>query len=81
MVSGYNTGKFTDTAVSRFILIAIGAAVSLGINVGIYPIWAGQDLHNLVAKNFIGVAKSLEGMKLQPRKPTIYSIFFSCCVI
>lgn len=60
MVSGYNTGKFTDTAVSRFILIAIGAAVSLGINVGIYPIWAGQDLHNLVAKNFIGVAKSLE---------------------
>ncbi|XP_015643408.1 aluminum-activated malate transporter 9 isoform X2 [Oryza sativa Japonica Group] len=61
MVSGYNTGKFTDTAVSRFILIAIGAAVSLGINVGIYPIWAGQDLHNLVAKNFIGVAKSLEG--------------------
>lgn len=77
MVSGYNTGKFTDTAVSRFILIAIGAAVSLGINVGIYPIWAGQDLHNLVAKNFIGVAKSLEGMKLQPRKPTIYSIFFS----
>ncbi|XP_020399404.1 aluminum-activated malate transporter 9-like isoform X1 [Zea mays] len=61
MVSGYNTGKFTDTATSRFILIAIGAAVSLGINVGIYPIWAGEDLHNLIAKNFTGVAKSLEG--------------------
>jgi uncharacterized membrane protein YccC len=63
MVSGYNTGKFTDTAVSRFVLIAIGAAVSLGINIGIYPIWAGEDLHNLIAKNFAGVAKSIEGIE------------------
>jgi uncharacterized membrane protein YccC len=62
MVSGYNTGKFTDTAVSRFVLIALGAAVSLGINIGIYPIWSGEDLHNLIAKNFAGVAKSLEGI-------------------
>ncbi|KAL6010226.1 hypothetical protein ACLOJK_000657 [Asimina triloba] len=61
MMSGYRTREFIETVVSRSVLIAVGAAVSLAVNVFICPIWSGEDLHNSVMKNFTGVASSLEG--------------------
>ena len=36
IVSGYRSGEFVETAVDRFLLIALGAAVALGVNVILY---------------------------------------------
>ena len=60
--SGSKTRDFSHVTVTQFLLIAMGATVSLAVNACIYPIWAGEDLHKLIVKNFTNVADSIEGI-------------------
>lgn len=61
MLAGNRTKSYTEAALTRLILIALGAGVCLLVNIFIYPIWAGEDLHRLVVKNFKDLAAALEG--------------------
>lgn len=53
----------------RMSTIAIGCTLCFAINVIVFPVWAGDDLHNSILRNMEGLAESLEG-KLQ-QEPTI----------
>ncbi|KAF7021849.1 hypothetical protein CFC21_034732 [Triticum aestivum] len=60
IVSGYRMGNPIRTAMDRLCSIAIGALIAVLVNVTIYPIWAGEQLHMELVANFSSLADSLE---------------------
>lgn len=61
IVSGYRMGNPIRTMIDRLYAIAIGGMISVLVNVSVFPIWAGEQLHKELVKNFHSVADSLEG--------------------
>lgn len=62
MVSGYRVGNPIRTAMDRLYSIAIGGLVAVLVNVLVFPIWAGEQLHKELVNSFNTVADSLEGL-------------------
>lgn len=64
IVSGYRMGNPIRTSMDRLYSIAIGGFVAVLINILIFPIWAGEQLHMELVTSFNSVADSLEGSSL-----------------
>jgi hypothetical protein len=60
-VSGFQE-NILESAQSRLSTVSIGAAVCVIVSIVIFPVWAGEDLHNLIALNIEKLGNSLEGM-------------------
>ncbi|CAL0310009.1 unnamed protein product [Lupinus luteus] len=60
-VSGYRVEQLFELAHQRLATVLIGAAACMVISIIIYPVWAGEDLHKLVASNIEKLANYLEG--------------------
>ncbi|GLU05882.1 hypothetical protein SLE2022_229570 [Rubroshorea leprosula] len=56
IVSGYRMGNPVKTAMDRLYSIAIGGFVAVFVNVLVFPIWAGEQLHRELVNNFNSVA-------------------------
>lgn len=55
-------GNPIGTAMERLYSIAIGGIVAVLVNILIFPIWAGEQLHKELVTNFTSVADALEGI-------------------
>ena len=60
-VSGYRVEKLLEMAHQRLSTILIGGATCIFVSIFVCPVWAGQDLHNLIASNIDKLANFLEG--------------------
>ncbi|GKU93747.1 hypothetical protein SLEP1_g7314 [Rubroshorea leprosula] len=59
-VSGYREEELLDMAYRRVSTILIGGFTAVCVCIFVCPVWAGEDLHNLVANNIEKLANFME---------------------
>ncbi|PIA54339.1 hypothetical protein AQUCO_00900699v1, partial [Aquilegia coerulea] len=60
-VSGYRVDKIIQLAHQRLSTILLGSLTCVFISIFVYPVWAGEELHNQIAINMEKIADFLEG--------------------
>ncbi|XP_059311383.1 aluminum-activated malate transporter 2-like [Lycium ferocissimum] len=60
-ISGFRVDEIIDMAHKRLSTILLGASVCVIVSIFVCPVWAGEDLHKLVAQNMEKLGKFLEG--------------------
>lgn len=60
-VTGYRVDKILELANERLSTIGIGGATCIIVSIFVCPVWAGEDLHKLIASNIEKLASYLEG--------------------
>ncbi|CAJ1927570.1 unnamed protein product [Sphenostylis stenocarpa] len=79
IVSDYRIGNPIRTMIDRLYSIAIGGMMSVLVNVSIFPMWAGDQLHKELVNDFYSVSDSLEGFSFHYyRSKNLLCFFFDC---
>ncbi|XVE79168.1 hypothetical protein DITRI_Ditri14bG0036200 [Diplodiscus trichospermus] len=60
-VSGFRDDEILELAYKRSSTILIGGSTCVIISILLFPVWAGEDLHNLIASNLEKLGSFLEG--------------------
>ncbi|CAL5425650.1 unnamed protein product [Camellia sinensis] len=60
-VSGFRNNEILELAHQRLSTVLIGATACVIVSIFVCPVWAGQDLHNLVSLNLETLGSFLEG--------------------
>ncbi|RWV88097.1 hypothetical protein GW17_00049847 [Ensete ventricosum] len=61
-VSSYRVDELMQLALQRVSTIVVGVATCLCTSIFVFPVWAGEDLHKLVAADLEKLANFLEGI-------------------